>query len=48
MTSLKPYEKHKTVYNSFNLWDLGESNSLKEVARQCASVDNLLASFEKK
>jgi hypothetical protein len=48
MTSLKPYEKHKTVYNSLNFWNLEVSNSLKEAARQCAFVDTLLASFEQK
>jgi hypothetical protein len=48
MTSLKPYEKHKIVYNSLNFLNLKVSNSLKEVARQCTSVDTLLASFEQK
>jgi hypothetical protein len=48
MTSLKPYEKHKIVYNSFNLWNLEASNSLKEVARQCTFITTLLASFEQK
>jgi hypothetical protein len=48
MTSLKPYEKHKIVYNSLNFWNLEVSKSLKEAIRQCASVDTLLASFEQK
>jgi hypothetical protein len=48
MASLKPYEKNKIVYNSLNLWNLEVSNSLKEAARQCASVNTLLASFEQK
>jgi hypothetical protein len=45
MTSLKPYEKHKIVYSSLNFWNLEVSDSLKEVARQCASIDTLLGSF---
>jgi hypothetical protein len=48
MTSLKPYEKHKIVYNSLNFWNLEVSNSLKEAARQCAFADTLLARFEQK
>jgi hypothetical protein len=48
MTLLKPYKKQKIVYNSLSFWDLEVSNSLKEAARQCASVDTLLASFEQK
>jgi hypothetical protein len=39
MASLKPYEKNKIVYNSLNLWNLEVSNSLKEAALPCASVE---------
>jgi hypothetical protein len=46
MTSLKPYEKHKIIYNPLKFWDLEVIFSLIEVARQCASMDTLLASFE--
>jgi hypothetical protein len=48
MTSLKPYEKYKIVYNSFNFWNLEVSSSLKEMACQCTFVDTLFASFEQK
>jgi hypothetical protein len=48
MTLLKSYNKHKIAYNSLIFWDQEVSNSLEEVARQCASVNILFASFEQK